>query len=117
MWDLKGKILDLPVYSLLGGKRKKIKAYGTYQPRHTDPDGYVKESNEIKNLNLQAYKIHRPNGTKKTISMVEKVRKNLGREFILKIDPNNSYDVKKSLDVGEALDENNFFWFEDPILE
>ena len=116
MWDLKGKILNLPVYSLLGGKRKKIKAYGTYQPRHTDPDGYVKESNEIKNLNLQAYKIHPgPMETKKTISMVEKVRKNLGREFILMIDPNNSYDVKKSLDVGEALDENNFFWFEDPI--
>ena len=55
IWDLKGKILNLPVYSLLGGKQKKIKAYGTYQPRHHDPEGYVEEIEEIKNLNLKAY--------------------------------------------------------------
>ena len=50
IWDLKGKILNLPVYSLLGGKQKKIKAYGTYQPRHHDPEGYVEESEEIKSI-------------------------------------------------------------------
>ena len=116
IWDLKGKILNLPVYSLLGGKQKKIKAYGTYQPRHHDPEGYVEESEEIKNLNLKAYKIHPgPMETKKTISMIEKVRKNLGEGFDLMLDPNNSYDLKKSIEVGESLDENDFFWFEDPV--
>ena len=110
IWDLKGKILNLPVYSLLGGKQKKIKAYGTYQPRHHDPEGYVEESEEIKNLNLKAYKIHPgPMETKKTISMIEKVRKNLGEGFDLMLDPNNSYDLKKSIEVGESLDENDFF--------
>ena len=116
LWDVKGKLLKLPVYSLLGGKNKKIKAYGTYQPRHNDPEGYVKESEEIKNLNLKAYKIHPgPLETKKAIKMVNDVRKNLGKNFTLMLDPNNSYDLKKSLAVGKALDENDFFWFEDPI--
>ena len=31
------------------------------------------------------------------------------------LDPNNSYDLKKSIEVGESLDENDFFWFEDPV--
>ena len=47
--------------------------------------------------------------TKKTISMIEKVRKNLGEGFDLMLDPNNSYDLKKSIEVGESLDENDFF--------
>ena len=53
--------------------------------------------------------------TKKTIKMINDVRKNLGGNFTLMIDPNNSYDLKKSLDIGEALDENDFYWFEDPL--
>ena len=57
----------------------------------------------------------RPMETKKTISMIEKVRKNLGEGFDLMLDPNNSYDLKKSIEVGESLDENDFFWFEDPV--
>ncbi|MEC9450877.1 MAG: enolase C-terminal domain-like protein [Chloroflexota bacterium] len=31
------------------------------------------------------------------------------------LDPNNSYDYKKALEIGKALDENFFYWFEDPI--
>tara|TARA_Y200000002_G_scaffold52881_1_gene38438 strand:- start:1000 stop:2139 length:1140 start_codon:yes stop_codon:yes gene_type:complete len=116
LWDAKGKLLNLPVYSLLGGENKEIKAYGTYQPRHNEPEGYINESEEIKNLNLKAYKIHPgPMETKKTIKMINDVRKNLGGNFTLMIDPNNSYDLKKSLDIGEALDENDFYWFEDPL--
>jgi L-alanine-DL-glutamate epimerase-like enolase superfamily enzyme len=31
LWDLKGKITNLPVYKLLGGTRtKKIKVYGSF---------------------------------------------------------------------------------------
>ena len=53
--------------------------------------------------------------TKKAIKMINDVRKNLGRNFTLMIDPNNSYDLKKSLEIGEVLDDNDFYWFEDPL--
>ena len=116
IWDLKGKLLNLPVYSLLGGDKRKVKAYGTYQPRHNNPEGYVEESEEIKNLNLKAYKIHPgPMDTTETIRMVNDVRKNLGKDFYLMLDPNNSYDLRKALEVGQSLDDNDFFWFEDPV--
>ncbi len=116
IWDLKGKLLNLPVYSLLGGDKRKVKAYGTYQPRHNNPEGYVEESEEIKNLNLKAYKIHPgPMDTAETIRMVNDVRKNLGKDFYLMLDPNNSYDLRKALEVGQSLDDNDFFWFEDPV--
>ena len=44
-----------------------------------------------------------------------KLMKNLGGNFTLMIDPNNSYDLKKSLDIGEVLDANDFYWFEKPL--
>ena len=116
LWDLKGKVSGLPVYSLLGGSIKEIPAYGTYQPRHNNPEGYVNESNEMKNLGLEAYKIHPgPMNTRKTINMLNLVRNNVGEEYTLMLDPNNSYDYKKALEIGKALDENFFYWFEDPI--
>ena len=116
LWDLKGKITGLPVFSLLGGSNKDIPAYGTYQPRHNDPEGYVSESDEVAELGLSAYKIHPgPMDTNKTIKMVNLVRKNVGEGYTLMIDPNNTYDLNKAVKIGRALDDNFFFWFEDPI--
>ena len=31
------------------------------------------------------------------------------------LDPNNGYDFQKALEIGEALDANNYHWFEDPV--
>ena len=116
LWDLKGKILDAPVYSILGGEQRLIPAYGTYQPRHNNAKGYVEESTEIKNMGLSAYKIH-PGSmpTKETIKTIDLVRESLGGDFTLMIDPNNTYELEKALKVGEALDRNLFYWYEDPI--
>ena len=116
LWDLKGKISGLPVFSLIGGSNKDIPAYGTYQPRHNEPEGYVIESDEVAELGLSAYKIHPgPMDTNKTIKMVDLVRKNVGEGYTLMIDPNNAYDLNKAVKIGKALDDNFFFWFEDPI--
>ncbi|MEG3582373.1 MAG: enolase C-terminal domain-like protein [Chloroflexota bacterium] len=116
LWDLKGKVSGLPVYSLLGGNLKQIPAYGTYQPRHNDPEGYVRESDEMKDLGLKAYKIHPgPMDSNNTIKMVNLVRNNVDENYTLMLDPNNSYNYEKALKIGKVLDDNFFYWFEDPI--
>ena len=53
--------------------------------------------------------------TKDTIKTIEETRKFLGPEFTLMLDPNNGYDYQKALEVGKALDLNNYYWFEDPV--
>lgn len=116
LWDLKGKILNVPVYSILGGEARSIPAYGTYQPRHNTANDYAREGLEIKGMGLSAYKIH-PGSmpTKETIRTIDLVRENLGDDFTLMIDPNNTYELEKALKIGEALDRNLFYWYEDPI--
>ena len=48
--------------------------------------------------------------------MVGAVRREVGDDMHLMLDPNNGYDLQFSaLKIGRALDDNNFHWFEDPV--
>ncbi len=65
---------------------------------------------------FRAYKIH-PGvmSTRDVIRMVTLVREAVGPDVRLMLDPNCGYDYRKALDVGRALDQNKFHWFEDPV--
>tara|TARA_Y100000996_G_scaffold269710_1_gene212312 strand:- start:446 stop:1573 length:1128 start_codon:yes stop_codon:yes gene_type:complete len=116
LWDIAGKAANMPIYELLGSQRDSIDAYATYPPRHIDYKGYVKEAAEIINSGFKAYKIH-PGvmDTKNTIEMVNEVRKSVGPDIKLMFDPNCGYDYRKAYDIGQALDDNKFYWYEDPV--
>jgi len=116
LWDIAGKAAGLPVHALLGTHRREVPVYATYPPRHETLDGYVREAEEIKSQGFTAYKIH-PGvmDTRNVIDMVSAVRKTVGDEMTLMLDPNNGYDFRKALEIGRALDDNGFYWFEDPV--
>ncbi len=116
LWDLAGKAAGLPLHSLLGTHRREIPVYATYPPRHESPDGYVAEAEEVKSRGFTAYKIH-PGvmATRDTIRMVVAVRRTVGDEMTLMLDPNNGYDFRKAFEIGRALDDNGFYWLEDPV--
>ncbi len=116
LWDIAGKAADVPIYKLLGAQRYEIEPYATYPPRHNDFQGYVEEATEIISEGFRAYKIH-PGAlsTKDTREMVSKVRDHVGGEIELMLDPNCGYDFRKAYEVGKSLDDNAFYWYEDPI--
>jgi len=47
--------------------------------------------------------------------MVTMVREAVGPAVRLMLDPNCGYGYRKALDIGRALDQNGFHWFEDPV--
>ena len=116
LWDIAGKAAGAPVHSLLGTHRREIPVYATYPPRHETPDGYVREAEDIKSRGFTAYKIH-PGvmETRDVVRMVSAVRNAVGDDMTLMLDPNNGYDFRKALQIGRALDDNGFYWFEDPV--
>ena len=116
LWDITGKAAGLPIYKLLGTQRYETEVYGTYPPRHHSPDGYVREAREMVSRGFRAYKIH-PGvmSTRDVIRMVTLVREAVGPDVRLMLDPNCGYDYRKALDIGRALDQNKFHWFEDPV--
>ena len=116
LWDLQGQITGQPIHELLGTARSVVPAYATYPPRHSEPEGYVNEALEIQSQGFKAYKIHPGNlSPVTTCEMVEKVRAAVGDDMALMFDPNNGYELKDALYIGNALDANGFFWYEDPV--
>ena len=116
MWDAAGKIAGMPVHEMLGTVRRTTEVYATYPPRNSTVAGYVAEAVELVEQGFRAYKIH-PGAmpTNEVIKMVGEVRREVGDEIRLMLDPNNGYDLRTALKIGRALDENGFYWFEDPV--
>ena len=117
LWDIAGKAAGVPVYHLLGTRRRETEVYATYPPRHESPDGFVREAEELVSQGFRAYKIH-PGvmSTRDVTEMVGRVRDAVGLDMRLMLDPNGGYGFRKALEIGRALDDFDFYWYEDPIL-
>ncbi len=116
LWDIAGKAANQPVHSLLGTARLETPVYATYPPRHDNADGYVEEGLELQSEGFTAYKIHPGEmSSRGVVDMVAQVRSAVGDEMTLMLDPNNGYDYRKAFEIGRALDDNGFYWFEDPV--
>lgn len=116
LWDAAGKAAGKPVHAMLGTVRESCKVYATYPPRNSTIAGYVEEASELAAAGFTAYKIH-PGVMPlyEVVRMVAEVRRAVGDEMALMLDPNHGYDLESALEIGTALDANGFTWFEDPV--
>jgi L-alanine-DL-glutamate epimerase-like enolase superfamily enzyme len=116
LWDIAGKAAGLPVHALLGTARHETPVYATYPPRHADIDGFVQEAKQLKSDGFTAYKIHPGAMETRTVTkMVTAVRDKVGDDVTLMLDPNAGYGFRKAFEIGRSLDDNGFYWFEDPV--
>ena len=113
LWDLKGKIYRLPVYSLIGGPvRESITCYAT-----SDDLDWSQE------LGFTKFKITNPShysegdaGIRAVVAHVAQARERVGIEHDLMINPVMSYNVEFALRLLEQLRPYNLRWFEEPIV-
>lgn len=124
LWDLKGKLLQQPIYKLLGGAwRTALPFYasiGHNGERHVDEvcrvveDWLRLEPAQIK-IRFDADKTRRDVDLAGDIAKARAVRKLVGDAFPLAFDANNGYSVQGALRVGRALEELGYVWFEEPV--
>jgi len=116
LWDIAGKALNLPIYRLLGGSRDRVRAYGV---THTLPDidAYLKLIESLMQRGFTAIKLHPWGEPDRDIKLCRAVRKAVGNEIDLMLDPLGLYNRRTALKVGRVLDELNFYWYQEPIPE
>lgn len=113
LWDLKGKLLERPVYSLIGGpSRPKIPLYCT-----TDDLDWAME------LGFKAFKIsntvHYEEGTAGLNILEDKVakaRETVGPDADLMINPVMSFNVEFAARLMDRLRPYKLRWFEEPLM-
>jgi L-alanine-DL-glutamate epimerase-like enolase superfamily enzyme len=115
LWDLAGKVMNQPVHRLLGTCRDKVPAYASSANLPT-PEEYVDEALDFKSKGWTAYKIHPHVNPKEDIEICRAVRKAVGDDMVLMLDV-WYYGYEDALRVGKAIEDLDYFWYEDPLAE
>ncbi|MDP3063229.1 MAG: enolase C-terminal domain-like protein, partial [Chloroflexota bacterium] len=128
LWDIAGKYYNAPLYELLGGHKKPLRAYAsTYHGDHVKgsgldtPEGFADFAEECYALGYRAYKLHLWGADTPIQQQAEAVRaagRRVGGKMTLMVDPAcELMTFGDAIQVGWACDEARFFWWEDPYRD
>jgi len=116
LWDIAGKAANMPIHQLLGTYRTTVRAYAS-STVYQQPEIYAKESAKMKSEGWTAYKIHPPTDPELDIECCTQIREAVGPDHTLMLDSTWSYDYPQSVRVGRAIQELNYYWYEDPLAD
>jgi L-alanine-DL-glutamate epimerase-like enolase superfamily enzyme len=115
LWDILGKVAGLPVHRLLGGMgRREVPVYAASVNWGSDElmDGELDRYLE-KGFPRIKVKIAKP--VKDACRRIERLRRRAGDGIELCVDANWAYTLEEAVEVGRALTDNGYFWFEEPV--
>ncbi|MCQ4083767.1 mandelate racemase [Streptomyces sp. RB6PN25] len=120
LWDLKARLLGLPLGSLLGAVRDEVPVYGsggftTYDDDRLDSQ--LRHWVEEQGIPRVKIKIGESWGTaqERDLARTRKARAAVGDAAELYVDANGGYTRKQAVRVGAALADLGVTWFEEPV--
>ncbi len=116
LWDIAGKAAGLPIHQLIGSYRNKIRAYASSMILDSVQE-YADEALLYQSKNWAAYKIHPPHPWQQDIKVCEAVRRAVGDDYLLMLDSAWAYQYPEALRVGRAIQELDYYWYEDPLQD
>ena len=121
LWDLKGKLLNQPIYELLGGKvRDSVPVYASSMKRDLTPYEEAVRATGLVEKGYKGYKLHSAvpgkmdDSADQTIKTVTEVRKAVGDDIDILVDVNGAYSIHHSIEIGKKLEDLGVFHFEEP---
>jgi L-alanine-DL-glutamate epimerase-like enolase superfamily enzyme len=128
LWDVAGKHAGLPVYKLLGGHRDRVPAYASTMVGDDDPDGlgtpgaYADFAQELVDQGHPAVKLDTwmppySADVERDIEAARAVRERVGPDVDLMVDAHHYYSRTEAYRLGEALDDLDYLWIEEPMNE
>jgi D-galactarolactone cycloisomerase len=119
LWDLKGKVLNLPVNVLLGGKhRKKVLPYATglYFSDTSDlATALSEEARSYVSHGFKAIKMKVGLTIEQDVEHVRVVRKAIGKDIQLMVDANHAYSLREAVELAKKIEPFDIKWFEEPV--
>jgi D-galactarolactone cycloisomerase len=120
-WDIAGKAYGVPVYRLLGGAfRASVQPYATgfYRVKGQGEAGQLGEEALMHfEAGFRAMKVKLGYGVDDDLSVMREIRRALGeRRVTLMVDTNHAYGRAEALRLGQALEEYDLRWYEEPVV-
>lgn len=115
LWDLRGKLLDQSVATLLGGAyRESIPCYVSGLPRPTDSER-VELALEFTKKGFHSFKLAAGFGVREDTASIKALRDALGDDASLLLDAHWVYSLDQAVHLGHNLEELDAAVFEAPI--
>src|SRR5947199_1590244 len=115
LWDLKARLLDLPLVKLLGQVREALPIYGS--------GGFTNYSNEQLQNQLGGWteqgiprvKMKIGRDARADRERIAIARAAIGKQVDLFVDANGAYSRKEALAQAQVFEQFNVSWFEEPV--
>ena len=115
-WDIKSKKAGLPLYQLLGGVTDHVPAYASTVTWDTMEE-YERHIKECMDVGFTAFKLHAWGDAKEDALLCCNLRRWTGPDAVLMFDASAGWDYTTSLWFGRRLEEQGFYWYEEPMRE
>ena len=113
LYDIAGKVADLPIYALLGGSR---------QPLITDltigintPKIMVEDALAVKNSGFSAIKVKLGEGCEPDVERIKKIREAIGPDMKIRVDANQGWDYPTAVSAIEKMLPYELEYCEQPL--
>jgi D-galactarolactone cycloisomerase len=115
LWDLKGKMLDAPVYELLGGAfHDPVPCYSSSVYWDT-PEGAARQARAFLDAGFTRLKVKVGLDVENDLASLQAVRAEVGDGVDVLVDANQCYTRHLALRVGRELEKLDVLLFEEPL--
>lgn len=120
LWDIKGKIFNVPIYKLLGGSRTSLPCYASGGWVSYTTEELIAEAKEMVAAGYKTIKIkigvdggkNPDEDARRIIAVAEAI----GPEIGIMIDANNAFTSSTALRLAYKLRDVNIVFFEEPVF-
>ncbi|WP_343242237.1 enolase C-terminal domain-like protein [Streptomyces sp. SID9727] len=120
LWDLKARLLDLPLTRLLGASLQEVPVYGSggFTPYDDSrQDRQLRGWAEAQGIPRVKIKIGESWGReeRRDLDRIAKARRSVGDGTELYVDANGAYTRKQAVRVARCFEEHGVTWYEEPV--
>jgi L-alanine-DL-glutamate epimerase-like enolase superfamily enzyme len=116
LWDIRGKAFGVPLYKLLGGGKRPIKAYaGGISLGYQEPESLADEAEQMVSRGYRALKLRIGDTPRRDMARISAVRKRLGGDIDILTDANANATMEHVRAIMPCLDANLVGWLEEPF--
>lgn len=110
LWDLAGKVANLPIHRLLGGSRKSSLPCYASLVRHTDPTLVRDQVGQAIKAGFRSLKLHETEA-----AAIRAAREEAGPAIEITLDVNCAWSVSEARTHAAELREVGLRWLEEPV--
>jgi L-alanine-DL-glutamate epimerase-like enolase superfamily enzyme len=115
LWDLKAKIFNVALATLLGMRKEGMLLYGSGGFTSYSISQLQQQFYDWVDLGIKSVKMKVGTHIQEDPERVKAAREAIGENIELFIDANGAYTARQAIDIAAQLERYNISWFEEPV--